>query len=140
MATFNSTQYAQTQASPVDPLDPTELEGRVRVAFADLPSSHGNTLAQNDLINLFDLPKGARPLWLMTVFGAFGTSVTLDVGYNGDENAFEDGLDISAAGTSFTAVDDFTVLSAKQTVQAALKDANPADNVGLTVIMGYAQA
>jgi hypothetical protein len=76
----------------------------------------------------------------MAVFGAFGASVTLDLGYSGDEDAFEAALDISAAGVSFLPVDDFTPLTAKQTIQAKLEGANPADNVGLKVIMAYATA
>ena len=64
----------------------------------------------------------------------FGASVTLDIGWSGDENALESALDVSSAGAmNWTAVDDSTPLTAAKTLQAHFEGANPADDQSLEV-------
>jgi hypothetical protein len=143
MTDHNSVQYALrgsvTAAQTL--VNPTEFGGRVRIAYAKLAAS-GQTLAQNDRVKLFDLPKGARPLLLRTKYGAFGASVTLDIGYGAldasTENVWESALDISAAGSTLGWVDDDTPLTADVTAYAQLEGANPADDKDLEVWLLWA--
>ena len=142
MATFNSTQFANGIADPVVQNPPTDDEGRVRWKFATLPANHGNTLAQDDFINLFKLPKDCRPLEILRTNGAFGASVTLDVGFSGDEDAFESAVSVAAAQTTpvLGVVDDISVLTSEVTVQAKLEGANPPDDQELTIGISYVMA
>lgn len=137
MTTFDSDQYAKrgSVTAAADMLEPFEGGGRVRVLYAK--HTGDTTLAQNDIINLFVLPKNAVPLLLRTAYGAFGANVTLDVGWSGDEDALEAALDVSSASSTFGFVDDATQVTADKIVQAKLEGANPADDKDLEVWLFY---
>ncbi len=142
MPTYDSTQYALrgTVTSKATPLEVNVSGGEVRVLYALWLDTAAQLLAQNDLINLFVLPAGAKPLAMSTIFGAHGASVTLDIGWSGDEDALETGLDISSAGvTALDVVDDSTAVTADKIVQAAFKDANPDESIQLEVTLWYVQ-
>lgn len=135
MATHNSTYYkpatvARTAAD--DKLEPAQ-NGVMRVFYGKMTAS-AQTLAQDDFVNMFDLPAGCTPCFYKLAYGAFGASVTLDIGWSGDENALESALDVSSAGAlNWTAVDDSTPLTAAKTLQAHFEGANPADDQSLEV-------
>lgn len=61
MATnFDSTQYAKTQSTPHTLLQPTEMGGYVKCAWATVEST--TDFDDTDTINLFTLPKNSRPV------------------------------------------------------------------------------
>jgi hypothetical protein len=143
MATQLSTYYRMQPGSPtVATLQPEanygSEPGRVlRVAYAKI-TANVLTLAQNDLVSLFDLPAYVMPMYQRLEWGAFGSSVTLDIGFDGDENAFESGLDISSAGVqNWALVDDASELTAIKVVQAKFEAANPADTVDFEYWLMY---
>ena len=63
MTTHNTVQYAKrgSVTKAPEPIAPNEVGGHVKVLFAEGDTANV-TLAENDLVNLFALPKGARPL------------------------------------------------------------------------------
>lgn len=137
MATFNSTQYGNAVATPRVPNSFADTEGRVRTMVAELPADHGNTLAQNDVLNLFTLPKGVRPLSVQINNGAFGTAVNLDIGYDGDADAIVDGHSIVAAGNEIVPVESAVALTEEKLITGTFVGGNPADAVALTVVLTY---
>jgi len=141
MADFNSTQAARQSATPPEFTPVYDANFKVQGKRGVLPASHGNTLAQNDRIKLFDtkLEADARPLFLKISNGAFGASVVLDIGTTANPNAIVDGLDISAASTGQLVVSlQVDAFGSAQDIYATLAGANPADNVGLDVELFYA--
>jgi hypothetical protein len=143
MADFNSTQYAKkgSLVRAPDFLVPSELSGELRVAYADYTTDQ--VLSQNDRIILFDLPRGARPLFYAVWHGAFGASVTLDIGYGAldaaTENAFASALDVSAAGVKFAPVPTGgqVPLTADVTVAIQFEGGNPSDTADISVAIYY---
>lgn len=147
MATHNSTYYkpatvARTSADvKLNPAKGLTL----RVEYAKITGGE-QTLAQNDLVNLFDLPNGAIPhaYKLKAAVGTgFGASVTLDVGWSGAENALISALDIHAAGSgvnvgwTLLGAGPSDPLTAYRQVQAKFEGANPADNQDLEIWLAY---
>tara|TARA_B110000444_G_scaffold188886_1_gene178268 strand:- start:3835 stop:4287 length:453 start_codon:yes stop_codon:yes gene_type:complete len=110
MATTNSTQYANTQATPRVMNATHEDRGRVRVkAFSWTQVGTGSAADQQLLAQME--AGSVRILSVSVTHSAFGSSRTLDFGHLGasDENgtaiaadpdAYSNGLDISGAGTS----------------------------------------
>lgn len=143
MADFPSDQYAGkgslTQAP--DFLVPSELSGEVRIAYADYTTDNVN--AQNDRVILFDLPAGARVIAYAVWHGAFGASVTLDIGYGAldaaTENAFANALDVAAAGVKFGAVPTGgqLPLATDVTVAAQWEGGNPSDTANMSIALLY---
>lgn len=144
MTDHNSVQVARRGShTAVQTLNqPYEVGGRVRSLYASITAS-AQTLAQNDRIYLFDLPANAQPQLLRTKYGAFGASVTLDIGYGAadaaTEDDFEAALDISSAGSTLGWCDSGDVISttAKTPVYAHFEGANPADDKVLEVWLYY---
>lgn len=139
MTTWNSTQYGNIPSltaagSPIAAAFGGKATN-IRTKYAKLEATVG--LAQNDLVNLFTLPAGVIPIAHVTTYGAFGASVTLDIGWSGDENALESGLDVATAGTTLALVDDATPLAAAKIVQAKFEGANPADDKTLEIWLIY---
>lgn len=143
MPDFNSTQYARKGSLTRAPdfLVPSELSGEIRVAYAEYTADNVN--AQNDRIILFDLPAGARPLFYSIWHGAFGASVTLDLGYGAldasTENAFASALNVAAAGVIFApvALGGQVPLPTNVVVSAQFEGANPSDTADLFVALYY---
>lgn len=134
----------------VGSLPVSAYNGIVKCAYAKYTAGSA-TLAQNDYIELFDLPAYAIPHSVKYVFGAFGSSVTLDIGdielgsaATVDENKFESAVDVSSASASagFLAVDDTAPNDQPTRVRAKLEGADPADTTGvdLEVWMLYVEA
>ncbi len=139
MASFNSKQYAKQLSVPPVAMFPTEFEGRVRVAYAQLVGGE-QVLNTNDDVRLFVLPAGSRPLLFIVNHGAFGTGVTLDIGTSPGANTFVSGLSVAAAGRVATVPLTLAVLANDTLVHATFKSANPADDQSLEVICLYATA
>lgn len=142
MPTYDSVQYALrgSVTSKATPLEVNVSGGAVRVAYALWLDDASQLLVENDIINLFVLPKGAKPLAYSVIFGAHGAGVTLDLGWDGDADALETGLDISSAGVvALDVVDDATPVTADKVVQASFKDANPDESIQLEVTLWYVQ-
>jgi hypothetical protein len=72
----NSTQYAKSVAASPSKISTTELQGRVRVAYADFTSA-----AAQETINMFKLPDGARIIGGRLNHAALGSSTTVSVGH-----------------------------------------------------------
>ena len=134
MASFDGTQYADITAGNF--LNPTEIGGRVRVAYFDIPAITG--LAQNDTVNLTKLPIGARVIGGRLDHGAYGASVTLSIGYTGSTAKFLSAADISGAGqkdlANTLALNMGFKLTASLTIFATFAGANPSDTA---VLNGY---
>ena len=99
MATVYSVQKTKwNQNVPSEKIDTTELAGRVRVAHAEYEAS---SLASGDVIEMFNLPNGARIVSGRLAHDALGSSTTLSVGYAAHNDA--DGTSVSAAAAAYKA-------------------------------------
>ena len=79
MATVYSIQKTKwDQNVPSEKIETTELAGRVRVAFAEYEAA---SLAVNDVIQMFNLPNGARIVSGRLAHDALNSSTQLSVGY-----------------------------------------------------------
>lgn len=157
MARHDSKQIKQWEAEGHAPLKTNELHGRVRMAYFQFLASRdavGAVVAQNDDVRLCQLPAGARLLGGQFKHGAFGATVTLDIGLRAldgsgyldkaltvadDPDALATNLDIAAAG--FKDVFEETTYLFYETekeleVYALFEGANPSDAVELS---GYVQ-
>jgi len=99
MATVYSVQKTKwNQNVPSEKIDTTELAGRIRVAHAEYEAS---SLASGDVIEMFNLPNGARIVSGRLAHDALGSSTTLSVGYAAHNDA--DGTSVSAAAAAYKA-------------------------------------
>ena len=79
MATVYSVQKTKwNQNVPSEKIETTELAGRVRVAFAEYEAA---SLAINDVIQMFNLPNGARIVSGRLAHDALNSSTQLSVGF-----------------------------------------------------------
>ena len=109
MATVYSVQKTKwDQNDPKENIKPNEMGGRIRVAYALYEAS---SLASGDVIEMFNLPNGARILSGELVHDAMGSSTTLSVGHAAykDSDGTTVALDVdeykaAAASTSITTV------------------------------------
>ena len=124
MATVYSIQKTKwDQNVPSQKIDTTELAGRVRVAHAEYEAS---SLASGDVIQMFNLPNGARIISGRLAHDALGSSTTLSVGYAAHKAA--------AASTSATAVNAANTIPLGENSHV---DANK-DGLPVSVTMGGA--
>ena len=85
MATVYSVQKtAWDQTQPSKKIKPSETGGRIRVAYALYEAS---SLADGSVIEMFNLPNGARVLEGTLTHDALGGSTTLAVGHAAYSNA-----------------------------------------------------
>ena len=85
MATVYSVQKTKwDQNVPSQKIDTTELAGRVRVAFAEYEAA---SLAINDVVEMFNLPNGARIVSGRLAHDALNSSTELSVGYAAHTNS-----------------------------------------------------
>ena len=99
MATVYSVQKTKwDQNVPSEKIDTTELAGRVRVAHAEYEAA---SLASGDVIQMFNLPNGARIISGRLAHDGLGGSATLSVGYAAHTNAA--GTAVSAAAAAYRA-------------------------------------
>ena len=95
MATVYSVQKTKwDQNVPSEKIDTTELAGRVRVAFAEYEAA---SLASGDVVQMFNLPNGARIVSGRLAHDALNSSTTLSVGYAAHTNASGTAVSLSAA-------------------------------------------
>ena len=99
MATLYSNQKTKwSQNVPSEKIDTNELGGRVRVAFADITLA---SAAISDVVELVNLPNGARILDGYLTNAALGASTTLSVGNAAYKNAA--GTTVNASATTYLA-------------------------------------
>ena len=99
MATLYSTQKTKwSQNVPSEKIDTNEQSGRVRVAFADITLA---SAAISDVVELVNLPNGARILDGYLTNAALGASTTLSVGYAAHKNAA--GTTVALSATAYLA-------------------------------------
>ena len=141
MATVYSVQKTKwDQNVPSEKIDTTELAGRVRVAFAEYEAS---SLASGDVIQMFNLPNGARIISGRLAHDALNSSTTLSVGYAAHTNAAGTAVSLSAAaykaaGSSASA----TAANVANTIalgENSIVDANK-DGLPVSVTLGGASA
>ena len=85
MATVYSVQKTKwNQNVPSEKIETTELAGRVRVAFAQYEAA---SLAINDVVEMFNLPNGARIVSGRLAHDALNSSTQLSVGYAAHTNS-----------------------------------------------------
>ena len=128
------------QNVPSEKIDTTELAGRVRVAFAEYEAS---SLASGDVIQMFNLPNGARIVSGRLAHDALNSSTTLSVGYAAHTNAAGTAVSLSAAaykaaGSSASA----TAANVANTIalgENSIVDANK-DGLPVSVTLGGASA
>lgn len=99
MATLYSNQKTKwSQNVPSEKIDTNELSGRVRVAFADVTLASAQI---GDIVELVNLPNGARIIDGYLTNAALGASTTLSVGNVAYKNAA--GTVVVLAAASFLA-------------------------------------
>lgn len=103
MATYESAFYATqkpTRANTSRQAAANVASGDVEVAVFQYPLSSGTEEVANDVILLGILPVGAIVIpALSSVYCADpGTTLTLDVGFEGNPDAFADGITLSSGG------------------------------------------
>jgi hypothetical protein len=138
MATVFSTQRANALADPSVNNKANEFAGRIRVAHGTYEAA---ALPQNDVIEMFVLPDGARLLTGALAHDALGASTTLSVGYGahstavgGAVSADADAYKAAAASTSAQKVDILATLALGSGTEV---DANE-DGLPVTVTLGGA--
>ena len=141
MATVYSVQKTKwDQNVPSEKIGTTELAGRVRVAFAEYEAS---SLASGDVVQMFNLPNGARIVSGRLAHDALNSSTTLSVGYAAHTNAAGTAVSLSAAaykaaGSSASA----TAANVANTIalgENSIVDANK-DGLPVSVTLGGASA
>jgi len=139
MATVYSVQKtAWDQTIPSKKTKPNELAGRMRVAYATYEAS---SLASGDVIELFNLPNGARIMGGRLFNDALASSTTLSVGYAAHTDS--SGSAVTAAAAAYLAATS-TASAGANDIAATLAlgatselDANES-GVPITVTMGGA--
>lgn len=129
MATVNSLQMTKVLTKPQGPrLEPYEERARRRIAAFDFTVG---AVAQpiNDVIQLTQLPKGARIVASRICFTAGGAGAQLDIGTAASTAKYAAALDVSAAGTTTFADTiarnhlDLMTLEGTTIIQATVKGA-----------------
>ena len=139
MATVYSIQKTKwDQNVPSQKIDTTELAGRVRVAHAEYEAA---SLASGDVIQMFNLPNGARIISGRLAHDALSSSTTLSVGYAAHTNAAGTAVSLSAAAYKAAAAStSATAVNAANTIalgENSVVDANK-DGLPVSVTMGGA--
>jgi len=95
MATVYSAQKTLTDVNnPSEKTKTNEMAGRVRIAFGSYEAAG---LSAGDVIQMFNLPNGARLLSGSIAHDAMGSSTTLSVGYAAYKNSAGTAVSLSAA-------------------------------------------
>ena len=132
MATVYSVQKTKwNQNVPSEKIDTTELAGRIRVAHAEYEAA---SLASGDVIEMFNLPNGARIVSGRLAHDALGSSTTLSVGYAAHNNAAGTAVSASAAAYKAAAAStSATAVNAANTIALGENSVVDADKDGLPV-------
>ena len=132
MATVYSVQKTKwNQNVPSEKIETTELAGRVRVAFAEYEAA---SLASGDVVQMFNLPNGARIVSGRLAHDALNSSTTLSVGYAAHTNAAGTAVSLSAAAYKAAAAStSATAVNAANTIALGENSLVDADKDGLPV-------
>ena len=141
MATLYSTQKTKwSQNVPSEKIDTNETGGRVRIAFADVTLA---SAAIADVVQMVNLPNGARLIDGYLTNAALGTSTTLSVGYAAYKNAAGTTVALSAAAylaaTSTSSAARTDILATIALGAGSVVDANE-DGLPITITVGGAAA
>ena len=99
MATLYSNQKTKwSQNVPSEKIDTNEQAGKMRIAFADITLA---SAAISDVVQMVNLPNGARIIDGYLTNAALGASTTLSVGNAAYKNAA--GTTVSASATAYLA-------------------------------------
>ncbi len=106
-----------------------------------LPAAHGLTLAQNDIIEMVKVPIGAIVTDVVLLTGVLGGSVTADVGDGNTQDLYMSAVDVSGASINNMESVGLAgvpyVYTVADTIDVKLEGANPADNIAISLIVGY---
>ena len=141
MATVYSVQKTKwDQNVPSEKIDTTELAGRVRVAFAEYEAA---SLAINDVIQMFNLPNGARIVSGRLAHDALNSSTQLSVGYAAHTNSAGSTVALDAdaykAAASSASASAANVANTIALGENSIVDANK-DGLPVSVTLGGASA
>ena len=141
MATLYSTQKTKwSQNVPSEKIDTNETGGRIRIAFADVTLA---SAAIADVVQMVNLPNGARLIDGYLTNAALGTSTTLSVGYAAYKNAAGTTVALSAAAylaaTSTSSAARTDILATIALGAGSVVDANE-DGLPITITVGGAAA
>lgn len=139
MATVYSTQKTKwSQNVPSEKVKYNEQGGNIKIAYADYEAS---SLASGDVIQMFNLPNGARIIDGYLANDALGGSTTLSVGYAAHTDS--SGASVSASAAAYLAATS-TASAARTDIAATIalgsNSVTDADGTGVpvTVTMGGA--
>lgn len=136
MATVYSAQRANALADPVVKNKANEFAGRVRIAHGTYEAA---ALPQNDVIEMFVLPNGARLLHGSIAHDALGASTTLAVGYGAHTDAAGDAVSADAdaykAAAASTSAGKADILATLALGSGSEVDVNE-DGMPVTVTLG----
>jgi hypothetical protein len=141
MATLYSTQKTKwSQNVPSEKIDTNETGGRMRIAFADVTLA---SAAIADVVQMVNLPNGARLIDGYLTNAALGSSTTLSVGYGAYKNAAGTTVALSAAAylaaTSTSSAARTDILATIALGAGSVVDANE-DGLPITITVGGAAA
>ena len=141
MATVYSVQKTKwNQNVPSEKIETTELAGRVRVAFAEYEAA---SLAINDVIQMFNLPNGARIVSGRLAHDALNSSTQLSVGYAAHTNSAGSTVALDAdaykAAASSASASAANVANTIALGENSVVDANK-DGLPVSVTLGGASA
>ena len=141
MATLYSTQKTKwSQNVPSEKIDTNETGGRMRIAFADVTLA---SAAIADVVQMVNLPNGARLIDGYLTNAALGSSTTLSVGYGAYKNAAGTVVALSAAAylaaTSTSSAARTDILATIALGAGSVVDANE-DGLPITITVGGAAA
>jgi aspartate 1-decarboxylase len=123
MATLYSTQKTKwSQNVPSEKIDTNEQSGKMRIAFADVTLA-GASIA--DVVQMVNLPNGARIIDGYLTTAALGSSTTLSVGNAAYKNAAGTTVALSAAA----------YFAAASTVTAARNDIFATQALGANTVV-----
>ena len=140
MTVYSAQKTQWNQNNPSERIKTNELAGRVRIAYATYEAS---ALTNGEVIEMFNLPNGARIVGGSLAHDALGTSTTLSVGYAAHTDSSDAAVSVSAAAfkaaaSSATAglVDVCATIALNYGLEV---DANQ-DGMPVTVTLGGANA
>ena len=141
MATVYSVQKTKwNQNVPSEKIGTTELAGRVRVAFAEYEAA---SLAINDVVEMFNLPNGARIVSGRLAHDALNSSTQLSVGYAAHTNSAGSTVALDAdaykAAASSASASAANVANTIALGENSVVDANK-DGLPVSVTLGGASA
>lgn len=116
MATYSSYQVTDIDATAPQKLQPSELGGRVRVAYGRFTTPSAG-LPVGDIVRMVKVPKGAR---LVAIFHAFagmssGAGVAgADIGDSDNPTRFATAVNLDTGGSGFAPINQDTTAGLRE--------------------------